>query len=55
MVEQLDHEFLKDIALLQAVTVLGEGRRVPHRIVRRKPDKPAVQEIVVELLHQLPL
>jgi len=36
-----------------SVAVLGEAGRVPDRIVRRKPHEPAVQEIVVQLLHQL--
>jgi hypothetical protein len=55
VVEQLCHELLKNVALLKAVAVLGERRRVPHRIVRGKPDEPAIQQIVVELLHQLSL
>src|SRR5437660_3571713 len=32
---------------------LGEGGRVPDRIVRRQSDEPAIQKIVVQLLHQL--
>jgi hypothetical protein len=31
---------------------LGEHRCVPHRLIQRQPDKPAEQQIVVELLHQ---
>jgi hypothetical protein len=37
----------------QSVAVLREGGRVPDRVVGRKPHEPAVQEIVVQLLHQL--
>ena len=48
------HELARDIAVEQPVPVLAEHRRIPHRIVRREPDEPAEQQIVVELLHQLP-
>ena len=37
----------------QAITVLAEHRRHPHRIVDAKPHEPAEQEIVVHLLHEL--
>jgi hypothetical protein len=39
--------------VLQSIPVLGESRRVPHRVVRRKPGEPAIQKIIVELFHQL--
>lgn len=41
--------------LEQAIAVLGEDRWHPHGIVRREPDKPAVEQIVIQLLHELPL
>src|SRR5437870_10247297 len=44
-----------DVTGDQALTVLGEHRDVPHHRIQRQPDKPAEQQIVVELLHQLPL
>src|ERR1700688_5050881 len=53
MVQKLGHELCKYLAVLQPVAVLGEAGRVPDRIVRRKPHEPAVQKIVVQLLHQL--
>src|SRR5438552_5418892 len=53
VVEKLDHEFGKHLAVLQSVAALREGGRVPDRVVGRKPHEPAVQEIVVQLLHQL--
>lgn len=34
-----------DIGLQQPVPVLGEHARVPHSLVRRKPDKPAVKRV----------
>jgi hypothetical protein len=55
VVQKLGHELLEHVALLQPIPVLREGRRVPHGIVRGKPDEPAIQKIIVELLHQLPL
>src|SRR6266536_5520779 len=53
MVQKLGHEFGKHLAILQSVAVLREGGRIPDRVVGRKPHKPAVQEIVIQLLHQL--
>jgi hypothetical protein len=38
-----------------ALTVLGEHRNVPYRDIQRQLDKPAEQQIIAELLHQLPL
>ena len=35
--------------------VPGEDRRNPHGIVHRQPDKPAEQQVVLDLLHQLAL
>jgi hypothetical protein len=42
-------------ALEQPIAVLREHRRHPHRLVNPKPDEPAVEQVVIELLHQLPL
>jgi hypothetical protein len=53
MVQKLGHEFAKHLAVLQSVAVLREGGRIPDRVVGRKSHEPAVQEIVVQLLHQL--
>jgi hypothetical protein len=55
MIEQPRHELLKHLAGLQAFAVLGERRWIPHQIVRRQADEPAKQQVVVQLLHQLPL
>ena len=55
MIEQPRHELLKHLAGLQAFAVLGERRWIPHQIVRRQADEPAIQQVVVQLLHQLPL
>jgi hypothetical protein len=41
-----------DIAFEQPVTVLGEGCRIPHRVLDAEPDKPAEQRIMVEPLDQ---
>jgi hypothetical protein len=39
----------------QAVPIGAEGRLVPHRLVNAHPEKSAVQQIVFDMLHQLPL
>jgi len=39
----------------QPVAVLGEGRRVPHRIVHPKPHEPAEQQVELDPLDQLAL
>ena len=44
-----------DIAVEQPIPVLAEHGCIPYRIVDRQSDEPAEQQIVVELLHQLPL
>src|SRR5664279_4401054 len=54
VVQKLRHKLLKHIAVLQPFAVLREGRRVPYGVVWGKPDEPAIQKVVVELLHQLP-
>jgi hypothetical protein len=47
------HEPPGNVTLDQAPAVLGEHRFVPYLGVQRQRDKPAEQQIVVELLHQL--
>src|SRR6266446_2309089 len=53
MVQKLGHELGEYLAALQPVVVLREHGRVPHQVVGRKSHEPAVQKIVVQLLHQL--
>src|SRR5262249_54824185 len=36
------------------VTVFGEGRGIPYRVLDAEPDKPAKQQIIVDPLDQLP-
>ncbi len=55
VVQKLRHELLEHLALLQTLAVLGEGRRIPHRIIRGEPHKPAIEQVIIQLLHQLPL
>jgi len=43
------------IVLDEPRAVLAEHRGYPHRIVHRQADEPAVQQVVVHLLHQLSL
>ena len=46
---------VSDVALEQPVAILGKHRRHPHRSIRIQPHKPAKEQIVIELLHQLTL
>src|ERR1700726_5140245 len=39
----------------EAVSVLGECRRVENPLVDRKPDKPAKQQVELDPFDQLPL
>ena len=55
LVEHRDHELHRHIAFEQPFAVLGEDRCVPDRRIHRQADKPAEQQIIVKLLHQLPL
>jgi hypothetical protein len=55
MSQQLGHELLKHLALSQPLAVLGERGRVPDRVIGRQPNEPAEQQVVVQLLDQLPL
>ena len=45
----------RDVAVQQPIPILRERRRRPHRVVHAQPDEPAKQQVVIELLHQLPL
>jgi tetratricopeptide (TPR) repeat protein len=43
-----------DVAIEQAVPVLREGRRRPHRVVHAEAHEPAKQQVVVQLLQKHP-
>jgi hypothetical protein len=55
LVQHHAQEFSGDIAFLQALAVLGEHRHIPDRRTHRQADKPAEHQIVIHLLHRLPL
>ena len=44
----------RHLARQQPLPVFGEHRRVPHRLVRIHAHEPAKQQVVIQLLHQLP-
>ena len=50
----LSEELLRYLAGEQAVTVLREHGMVPHRVIHAEADKPAKQQVTVQLLNQLP-
>ncbi len=41
--------------LEEPLPVLREHGRIPDGIIQGEPDEPAEQEVVIELLHELPL
>jgi hypothetical protein len=45
----------RDVAIEQAIAILGERGWRPHGIVPIEADKPAKQQVVFELIHQHPL
>jgi hypothetical protein len=51
----LSQELARDRPVEQALPVLGEGGGVPRRRLQVKADKPAEEQVVLELLDQLPL
>src|ERR1022692_3739150 len=53
IVQKAGHELRKYLAVLQPLSVLREGGGVSDTIVGRKPHEPAVQKIVIQLLHEL--
>ena len=54
LTQHLDEELARHIAAQQPVAVLGEGRTIPDLVIHRETDEPAEQQIVIDLLHQLP-
>ena len=52
---QLLQEQPHDVVIEEPVTVFGERGGMPDRIVGAQSDKPAEQQVVVELLQQKPL
>ena len=49
------HDLARHVRGQQPVAVLAEYRRNPHGIVDAKADEPPEQQVVIHLLHQLPL
>lgn len=52
---QRRQELARDVRFQQPVAVLGKRRGVPDRRIDVDPDEPPEQQVVVDLLHQLPL
>ena len=53
--QHLIEKQFRDLPVQQSVPVLGEHRRVPHRLIHAQSHKPAEQQVVLQPLHQLPL
>jgi hypothetical protein len=51
----LGEETLRHLGRQQAIAVLRDHRMVPHRIVHAETHEPAEQQVVIDLLDQLPL
>jgi hypothetical protein len=52
---EFGQELPRHVGLKQSIAVLREDRRHPYRIVNAEPHEPAIEQVVVELLHQLSL
>src|SRR5882762_1286199 len=55
MSEKLGQEFARHLGFKQPVAVLREHRRHPNLIIHAETDKPAIEQIVMQLFHQLAL
>ena len=55
VIQDRGHDLARHLGRQQPVSVLGEHSLDPGRIIDAKPDEPLEQQIVVHLLHQLPL
>src|ERR1022692_3339303 len=55
LLQYLLEESIGHFALQQTLTILGKYRHVPHCLVHIEPHEPAIKNVVVQLLHQLPL
>jgi len=51
IMEEGDHRVVLD----QALAILAEHRRHPHRVIHRQVDEPAKQHVVLRLPHELAL
>ena len=49
------HDLARHVGGQQPVAVLAEHRGDPDRVVDAEPDEPPEQQVVIHLLHQLPL
>lgn len=49
------HHLPRHLRRQQPVAVLGEHRCDPHRVVDAQCNEPAEQQVIIHLLHQLPL
>jgi hypothetical protein len=52
--QKFGEELARHLSPEQPVAVLAEHRRNPDRIIDAQADKPAIKQIVLQLLHQLP-
>src|SRR5450631_494176 len=55
LLEDCAKELLGDVAVEEALAVLGKHRYVPYSVVHVETKEPAVEHIVIELLHHHPL
>src|SRR5699024_10222478 len=53
LLDHLGEQGRNHLVLKKSVLVLAEGRMVPHRIVNAQANKPAKQQVVLNVLHQL--
>lgn len=49
------HDLARHVRRQQPVAVLGEDGRHPNRVVNAEAHEPTEQQVILHLLHQLPL
>src|SRR5262249_25377749 len=55
MLHERGQKLPRHVCFKQPIAVLREHPRNPYRLVHAETNEPAVEQVVVELLHQLPL
>src|SRR5450631_1653218 len=55
LLEDCAKELLGDVTVEEALAVLGKHRYVPYGVVHVQTNEPAVEHIVIQLLHHHPL
>jgi hypothetical protein len=53
LVDDALEELAGNVAFQEPISILGEDRHVPNRIIHVHAEKPAEEQVILELLHEL--